>query len=78
MPQVFSMVSQLLLTLGILKLDDEVSEWWNYIQPITVQETESVCCAYWHKYCTDFGIGMSIVNSVTQQKAYNKSKDGIE
>ncbi len=27
-------------------------------------------CAYWHKYCIDFGIAVSIVKPVTSQKAY--------
>ncbi len=62
--------------LGILKLNDEVLEWWNYVQPIIVQDLKSVFCAYWHKYYTDFGIGISIVKSVTYQKAYNNYISG--
>ncbi len=62
------------LTVGILNLNDDMIEYWNYVQPITVQETKSIFCAYWHKYCTDFGIGIAIVKPVTQKKAYNKRK----
>ncbi len=50
------------LTVGILNLNDNMIEYWNYVQPITLQETKSVSCEYWHKYCTDFGIRISIVN----------------
>ncbi len=44
------------LTVGILNLNDDMIEYWDYVQPITVQERKCVFCAYWHKYCTDFGI----------------------
>ncbi len=53
------------LTVGILNLNDDMIEYWNYVQPITVQETQNVFCAYWLKYCTEFGIGISIVKPVT-------------
>ncbi len=59
------------LTVGNLNLNDMI-EYWNYGQPITVQETKPVFCAHWHKYCMDFGIGISIVKGVTYRKACNK------
>ncbi len=53
------------LTVGILNRNDDMIEYSNYVQPIAVQETKSVFCAYLHKYCTDFDIGISIVKPVT-------------
>ncbi len=53
------------LTMGIFNLNDDMIEYWNYVQPITVQETKSIFCAYWHKDCMDFGIGLSLIKPVT-------------
>ncbi len=51
--------------LTILNLNNVVKEYWNYFQPITMQETKSVFCVFWHKYCAYFGIGISTVKPVT-------------
>ncbi len=58
--------------MGILNLNDDMIKYWNDLHPMNYRTQNPVFCAYWHKYCMGFSIGISIIKPVTYQKAYNK------